>query len=69
MKVWTIYEGYDYEGGDIKGVFATRELAVAAVLEKGYKQRSGYPDAFDGKCFEHGQKDYAIIEEHDVIEE
>lgn len=69
MKVWLLMTGEDHEGGDVLGVFATRDLAKAAFQEAAERMPFALDDARqekDGSLHLHGGCDWISLTPHDV---
>lgn len=70
MQVWILMSGEKYEGGEVKGVYATKEdardafMAVARSIP--YALDAAKKDDEDGSLYVEGGCDWVSLEPHDV---
>ncbi|MFC8271122.1 hypothetical protein ACFUJR_00975 [Streptomyces sp. NPDC057271] len=67
--VWVLEAGEDYEGGEIKGVFATRDTAKGAFVEAAQRMPFGLDGARedeDGSLHLHGGCDWLSLRPYPV---
>lgn len=71
MQVWILMKGEDHEGGDVYGVFATKEDAKGPFVEAAqsipFVIDEAWQDDEDGSVHVHGGCDWVSLEPHAVV--
>jgi hypothetical protein len=68
--VWILSKGEDYEGGNVLGVYATKDAAKGPFVEAARRIPFDLDDAWqddDGAVHAHGGCDWVSLEPHAVI--